>query len=498
MEQARVLLINPNPRGMSLISPIVSLFYSLLKNNNIDMRFFDTTFYDVTEKYVDPNKARVSMLFVKDHEPGSPVDEQPKKSLSDLKSDFRKEVETYRPDVIMTSATESTVSFAREVLAGVRDMGIPHVLGGVFATFAPHIAIEFDEFDAICCGEGENLVVPLVERLKSGQSLIGLPNLWFKMKDGSVERTLLSAPVELEDNPPFDVAPYHESRFYRPMGGKVYRMFPVETHRGCPLKCTFCNSPLQEATYKEKTGERYFRGKSLDAIFADVRYFVETCGAEYLFFWADNFLTFSRRDIDEFAERYADFGIPFYVQSYPTNIDEHKVKRLVEVGLNRIGLGIEHGNEVFRKDVINRAYSNEKAIEKVGILRKYDTEYTCNNIVGYPTETPELHWDTVMLNRALRATSAGCSIFTPFYGTPLREMSIEEGYLKDPDILAPSNNDNSVLEMPQFPKEVISGKARTFNLYVRLPEKRWKDIARAEKLTPEGDRIWNELKQEMA
>ena len=34
---------------------------------------------------------------------------------------------------------------------------------------------------------------------------------------------------------------FEEARLYRPMGGKVYKMFPVETHRGCPFTCTFCN-----------------------------------------------------------------------------------------------------------------------------------------------------------------------------------------------------------------------------------------------------------------
>ena len=56
MNDIKVMFINPNPRNMSLVQPVVSLFYAIFKQHNIDMRFFDTTFYDVSETYTDANK----------------------------------------------------------------------------------------------------------------------------------------------------------------------------------------------------------------------------------------------------------------------------------------------------------------------------------------------------------------------------------------------------------------------------------------------------------
>jgi hypothetical protein len=52
--------------------------------------------------------------------------------------------------------------------------------------------------------------------------------------------------------------------------------------------------------------------------------------------------------------------------------------------------------------------------------------------------------------------------------------------------------------MPQFTKDQITGKARTFILYLKFPKNRWTDIRRAESLTPEGNKIWMELKEEYA
>ena len=98
-------------------------------------------------------------------------------------------------------------------------------------------------------------------------------------------------------------------------------------------------------------------------------------------------------------------------------------------------------------------------------------QFSCNYIVGFPGETPELHMDTVELNRKLQPHSASCSIFSPFHGTPLRDVCLENGYIRDTSMLCASNAEESMLDMPNFTKEQITGKQRTFALYanVRFP-----------------------------
>ncbi len=498
MSAVKVMFINPNPRQMSLIQPVVSLFYSIFKQNDIEMRFFDTTFYDVSDSYVNSDKYKMGNLAVKkfDSRPEDGVEYI--KSKEQLYADFRKEMEDFKPDVMLASAMESTITFTREVLRSVRDLRVPTVLGGVFATYAPKLAMSYDEIDYVCVGEAENIIVPLVQRLKAGEKVNDLAGMCVKDKDGNISQAPIASPFDLNKNPRFDATLYDESRLYRPMAGKMYRMFPIETHRGCPLVCSFCNSPVQNTMYKEETGARYFRGKSIKKVMEDVRYLVEEMNAEYFFFWADNFLAYSKDEIDEFCHAYSEYKIPFYAQSYPTTLNEYKIQKLSEIGLDRLGMGLEHGNEEFRRDIVKRSYSNQKAIDQTAILRKYDFSYSLNNIVGFPTETPELHMDTVRLNRLLKPHTASCSVFTPFHGTPLRDLSLKKGYITDPNIVAPTNSERSILKMKDFTQDQISGKARTFNLYLKFPEDRWKDIQKAETFSPEGDRVWGELKQEYA
>ena len=50
-------------------------------------------------------------------------------------------------------------------------------------------------------------------------------------------------------------------------------------------------------------------------------------------------------------------------------------------------------------------------------------------------------------------------------------------------------------KMPQFPQDDILGLERTFSFYVDFPESVWPKIAKAEQMTPEGDRQFARLQQ---
>lgn len=492
----RVLFIYYNPRKMSLVPASIAIFSSLLKSISVDVRLFDTSLYN-NQKETDADASEEKNLTVKPFsEKISTLKDRIKYKTTDMLSDLESLVSGFKPDLLAVTAVESTFEGSIGLLKSIRKHSIPTILGGVFATFAPEIAISYPEIDMLCVGEGEYTLVELVKRMRSGKAYTGVPNLWVKNKDGSIIKNPVAPLVNLDDNPLLDIEIFEDARFYRAMAGKIYRMFPIETHRGCIFSCGFCNSPLQNKMYKEKTNQVFFRYKSISKVMEEVA-FCCRLKAEYLFFWADNFFAYPQKYIDEFCERYKDFRIPFYCQSHPENLCADKISKLKEVGMQRVGIGIEHGNEKFRRQVVNRNYSNKTLIERLRLLDNFDVEYSVNNMIGFPDETPELAMDTVELNRQHKAADFSCSIFTPFHGTPLRKLAIERGYMKDDSVIAPSNTDDaSVLVMPQFSQEQIVGKRRTFNMYVRFPQERWKEIEEAEHITIDGNRAWERLRKE--
>ena len=52
------------------------------------------------------------------------------------------------------------------------------------------------------------------------------------------------------------------------------------------------------------------------------------------------------------------------------------------------------------------------------------------------------------------------------------------------------------MRMPQYTPEEIEEVKKCFPLYVKFPKNRWKEIERAEKNDKEGNKIYNNLREE--
>jgi len=82
----------------------------------------------------------------------------------------------------------------------------------------------------------------------------------------------------------------------------------------------------------------------------------------------------------------------------------------------------------------------------------------------------------------------------PYGGTSLREYCIKKGYL-NPAVRPDSLMRSSILNMPQFSPDRISGLVKTFPLYVKLPKSYFDKIAIAERNDPEGIKALAELRE---
>ena len=231
------------------------------------------------------------------------------------------------------------------------------------------------------------------------------------------------------------------------------------------------------------------------AVYFIDQYFKENHGVEYNYFWADTFLAMNKNEFEEFCEMYSEIKLPFWMQTRPETVTEYNMKKLAEVGLHRISFGIEHGNEEFRKKILDRQWSNEKIIEKLEIPHKYGIGFSCNNITGFPTETKKLAFDTIELNRKIDSDNVSISSFMPFHGTPLRKMCEDLDLIK-PETITKCITGVSILNMPQYPPHEIEEVKRCFSMYIKFPRDRWKEIERAEKNDREGNKIFKELKKE--
>ena len=477
----RVLFLYPNERGMSTVPAAIAILSQVLKDAGHVTALFDTTFYMFDDEIAIPDFDEVFTKSL-NYKPVLDQDDEYlhfKKTTRSAVEDFRAQILEFGPDFIAVSTTETTFLRALTLIEATRDLGVPNLFGGVFPTFAPELVMQHQAVDIVCVGEGENALLDLADCLANGQDYSDVTNLWVRMKDGSIKRNPVTRPVDINSLPPVsDIGIFGEKRFYRPMGGRIRRLLPVETHRGCPYTCSFCNSPQQNVLYGG--GLSYFRRKSMDLVRQEIENHIKQWNVEYIYFWADTFLAWSNREFDEFCEMYSGIKLPFWCQTRIETVTEYRFKRLKDVGLDRISFGMEHGNEAFRRDVVKREYTNEDAIRCLKIVGDLDVTFSVNNIIGFPDETRELAFDSIELNREFGSDSVVCSIFVPFHGTELREYAEKKGFIKPGVICSVHNADESMLTMPQWDKEDITRLRNVFAMYVKFPKSRWPEIEKAE------------------
>ena len=488
----RILLFYPNFYGMNTLPPAIGLFTAILRQAGHEVRLFDTTVYEGLFGSIDTDKKKSDNLNARPFD-----DALLKKSArtSNAEDDLRAVVADYCPGLIAMSVTEDMYPLGVSLLKSLGQSRPKVVAGGVFPTFAPELAYcsSGGTIDYILRGEGENSLVELCRQLEQGLDITTIEGLYTEIGERIVKNPM-PHPVDMGSLPLPDYTLFEESRYYRPMQGKLRRMIPVQTIRGCPYTCGYCNSPSQIKMYKADN-HMFFRVQKIELVRREIDYAVKICKADSIYFWADTFLAWNHRDFEEFCEMYADYKLPFWIQIRPETVTEYKFKKLADIGLLRVAFGVEHGKEEFRQRVLARKVKNDQIIKNLSLINSLGIPISVNNIIGFPTETRELAFDTIELNRHFKSDGVNAYSYTAFHGTPLRKLSEDMGYVPKGE-LARCINRPTMISMSHFTKEQIEGIRRCFVLYVKMPKSRWPEIQKAEALTPVGDKIYHKLKDE--
>jgi radical SAM superfamily enzyme YgiQ (UPF0313 family) len=486
----RILFLYPNCHMSTLVPNGISILVAVLKRagfNNIEL--FDNTFYETASGF-SKDENRVKMGSVK---PFSFADRGIKLKTTDMYQDFVNKVNEFKPEIIMASVLEDTFKVFIKFMELIKDQKIPCLVGGQFPSSAPEKFAPLDYVNYICRGEGEGALVDLCNALEDGKETSNIKNLWVKKNNKLVVKNSIRPALDVNELPIQDLSIFEDMSLHRPMMGKIYRMAPVETQRGCPYACRFCNSPEKNEFYEAERAGRFFRKRKMKHVYDELKVLFEKFGIEYIFFVTDTFLAMSEKEFDEFCDLYSEFKKPFYMHTRPETVTERRAKKLKEINCDRVNIGVEHGNYKFRADVVGRNYKNEIAINSFEIMYNAGISTVSNNILGYPDETRELIFDTIELVRKLKCTDINAFTFTPYHGTLLRELCEKKNYL-DKDVIADGMYvKDSLLTMPTISKEDIRGLMKTFVLYSRLPRSLWKDILIAEKETDKGKKKFMEL-----
>jgi anaerobic magnesium-protoporphyrin IX monomethyl ester cyclase len=485
-EELKILLVYPN-LPLMLVPPLaMGLFTRILKEEGYQVDLFDTTHYleesEDERSTSTQNRAKFNQVrvFSEENDLGIAIH-------TNMLEDFRDKVVSYQPDLLIFSVVEDVFRKTLAMLQHVEDLAIPRIIGGVFPTAAPERCIEDPKINLVGIGEGENVVVDVAEAVRTGRSLSGIPGTWFKDEDGNIEKTLPGQLVDIDKALP-EFSLFDEARFVRPMGGRIFKTIPVETFRGCPYSCTFCNSPMQRSLTKSAGLGNFLRRKTIKNLKSELRELIRLHDPEFFFFVDDVFMARPRAEMLEFCDMYKEFGLPFWFNTRPENCDAESLAALRDAGCYRISFGIECGNEDFRNKIILRKPTNQDILDRFAVIADSGIAFSLNLIIGFPGETRDLIMDTVELVRSIRGYDAlTVSVFTPYHGTPMREVAVRNGWLS-PSVITKHTTAKSILDMPPpyLNADEIDGLLRTLPHYCYFPKSQWDEIRRSEIDNAEG------------
>jgi len=305
------------------------------------------------------------------------------------------------------------------------------VAGNSVATSIPEILLRHTNVDVAVMGEGDITFVELLQVLKNGESLKGLPGIVYK-ENGEIiynPRRPIIPDIDALGFPDwklFDLEKYNEYAGINVnwFSEEEILSYPLNAARGCPFNCNFC--------YHVFRGQRY-RRYSDNAVIEEIKRLHYEYGASFISFWDE--LTFPtikavRSLVDQLQK--LDFRVSWEATTRGDLFKkEHMglIRDLAAVGCNSISFSLENASPEILA-AMNKKMRVSDFIEQAQALWAGGVTPLTSIIFGYPQETPETISQTLEICEI-------CNIFPstgfllPLPGTPIYTWAKENGHIVD-------------------------------------------------------------------
>ena len=333
--------------------------------------------------------------------------------------------------------------------------------GGMHATVAPNEMEAIEEFDKICQGPGETVIVDLVRDPDAFPRVFQATGARSMADWPMIDRTLWPQPVGRKVK--------RRWKWHWPMepecGWGPGPVATILTSRVCPWQCVFCN----ENSYIPNMGRR-----PVEAVIDELNYLDRTYGVgsvvihDSMFFQNPRWL----REWIELYPRKANKVWPYWaagradtVRQWP-DLFEALIR---ETNWKTISIGFESGSDRILK-LLNKECTEEDNYFAIDLVNRLGDEleargeeppkFWSNIMLGIPGETKEDAFKTMRMLKRMKRVFPSISYYAPYPGSALGFQLIAEGksmmsldnYHRYPD-------DEKVKGVDyQFYRELLAGK----------------------------------------
>ena len=306
------------------------------------------------------------------------------------------------------------------------DENVKLAFGGVFATLnAQLIKHQCPEVDFVCRGDGEQLILDLIDRLDDPEEVVGVS--W--AKDGKVvhnpnrpiDRNLDQWPfpdreslkLDFVESMPLDV----------PAVLSMDKFTTMQTSRGCPWPCVFCDIPI--------FNEGKWRSRSAQHVVDEFKHLQEH-GYGSVYFVDDHFLLQPKR-IQAICQGIndADVTIQWGCEGRVDSVAQHLFPAMAKAHCRTLMFGIESGSQKVL-DRLKKEQTLEDVETAVENAKNAGIEIVHGFFVfGSPDETVEDIQATFDFASKLRLDTFGFNRLCVYRGTPLWHEYVQRGLVND-------------------------------------------------------------------
>lgn len=308
----------------------------------------------------------------------------------------------------MTPFINSAITIARKIKE--HNPAVTVILGGAHGTLLPDETLtNVPEIDFIVCGEGEKVLLNLVQALREKRDAKEIAGISYR-KDGLVIKNPRDPPIMDLDSLPFPA--YHllpiSNYSIHPPHGKRHPSMAMMTSRGCPYDCIYCSKPIFGKKFRAQSSKR-----TLD----EIEYLVDRFNIREITFYDDSF-TINKDRIYQLTDGIIkrNIDIAWSCETRVNLIDEKLLRAMKKAGCYMIAYGIESGNQTIL-NTLRKGVSLDQVSAAVALTRRAGILTTGYFMLGSPGETPETIRDTIDFSKKLSLDFAQFSILIPFPGT---------------------------------------------------------------------------------
>ena len=300
---------------------------------------------------------------------------------------------------------------------------VPIVWGGIHPSLVTKNTLKEKYIDIVVIGEGEKTALELANAMHEKRDLSGTPGIGYKVGG----KLIFNQPRPLTNNLDeffidWSIVDINQCIFE--VQGRGTKGFIYLTSRGCPHNCSFC--------YNKAFSKRVWRTHSVERIIKDVKHLKDKYDIKTIAFMDDHFFVNKKRSFEILEKlKSMDIACAEFLLRVDEITEEH-VKKLHDLGVKRIFVGVESGNDRVLS-LMNKNTTRRMIIEKFKILAEYsDIAVNCAMIIGYPTETKKDIEDSIDLGIELSSMIPGIVVtyqtFLPFPGTDAYDLALREGF----------------------------------------------------------------------